>query len=271
MPVPKKPVARRRIDLMLVENGLAENQARAQALVLAGKVTAAGHGVAKPGTLVPGDAALAVSEPEPFVGRGGLKLEHALDAFGIETTGKVAIDIGASTGGFTDCLLQRGAARVYAIDVGKGQLDWRLRQDPRVVVVEGVNARYPLTLPEVADIATIDVSFISVTRVIPSAADAIKPGGDIVVLVKPQFEAQRREVGKGGIVSDPVTHARVLGRVVLWSTAHDFRLRGLVASPITGASGNREFFVLIRRVHQEPTQARPKSPSRFDPVTSFPI
>jgi 23S rRNA (cytidine1920-2'-O)/16S rRNA (cytidine1409-2'-O)-methyltransferase len=248
MPVSKKPATRRRIDLLLVERGLAENQAEAQALVMAGKVTAGGQSVVKAGTLVSGDMALAVAASDPFVGRGGIKLEYALDAFGIAAAGKVAVDVGASTGGFTDCLLQRGAVRVYAVDVGRGQLDWRLRQDRRVVVIEGVNARYPLPLPGPADLATVDVSFISVTRVIPSAADAVKPGGDLVVLVKPQFEAQRREVGRGGVVSDPVIHARVLGRVVLWAVGNGFRLRGLVTSPITGASGNHEFFVALRRI-----------------------
>jgi 23S rRNA (cytidine1920-2'-O)/16S rRNA (cytidine1409-2'-O)-methyltransferase len=237
--------AKRRIDLLLVEKGLAESQARAQALVLAGSVTADGIAVVKPGTSVPQDAQLAVATAGRFVGRGGMKLEHALDAFGLEINGKVAVDVGSSTGGFTDCLLKRGAARVYAIDVGKGQLDWRLRQDNRVIVKEGVNARYPLGLPEKADLATVDVSFISVTKVIPPAAEVLKPGGHLAVLVKPQFEAERAEVGKGGVVRDPATHAKVLGRFINWATDNGFRVDGLVASPIEGAEGNREFFVLL--------------------------
>ena len=244
MPKQTKP-AKRRIDLLLVEKCLAESQARAQALVLAGSVTVDGKPVAKPGIIVPQDAQLAVAAPERFVGRGGLKLEYALDAFGPEINGKVAVDVGASTGGFTDCLLKRGAARVYAVDVGKGQLDWRLRQDSRVIVKESVNARYPLELQEKADLATIDVSFISVTKVIPPAAGVLKPGGRVVVLVKPQFEAERGEVGRGGVVRDPATHAKVLGRFINWATDNGFRVEGLVASPIEGAEGNREFFVLL--------------------------
>ena len=177
--------------------------------------------------------------------------QHALDSFGIDVAGRVAVDIGASTGGFTDCLLQRGVVKVYAVDVGKGQLDWRLRRDHRVVVMEGVNARFPLALPETADLATVDVSFISVTMVILTAANAIKPGGDIVVLLKPQFEAHRREVGRGGVVRDPVVHARVIGRVVRWAAGNGFWLKGLVASPITGASGNREFLVLLSRSRED--------------------
>ncbi len=234
-----------RIDLLLVEKGLAKSQALAQALVLAGKVTADGKMVAKPGMLVARDSSLAVAERDAFVGRGGIKLAYALDAFHIDACRRVALDVGASTGGFTDCLLKRGAARVYAIDVGKGQLDWRLRRDPRVVVKEGVNARYPLELPEMADIATVDVSFISVTKVIPSAVEALKQGGLLVVLIKPQFEAQEREVGKGGVVRNPAVHAVVLGRFVKWAIANGFRILGLVASPIQGAEGNSEFLVLL--------------------------
>ena len=229
---------------------MADSQSNAQALVLAGKVTAAGNSIAKPGTLVSEDAELVVARREPFVGRGGVKLEYALDTFGIDVSGKVAVDVGSSTGGFTDCLLKRGAARVYAFDVGKGQLDWRLRKDPRVVVREGVNARYPLELPEAVDLATIDVSFISVTKVIPSAASALKTGGYLVVLVKPQFEAERGEVGRGGVVREPAIHATVLGRFIKWATDDGFRVKGLVASPIAGAEGNREFFVLLRKDEQ---------------------
>ncbi len=239
----QKKIPRQRVDLLLVQRGLAESQSQAQALVLAGKVFANGSPLAKPGMAVSVDAELQVSGPDAFVGRGGIKLEHALDAFGIDVAGKLAGDIGASTGGFTDCLLKRGAARVYAIDVGKGQLDWRLRRDPRVIVKEGVNARYPLALPEVLDLVTIDVSFISVTKVIPPAAQAVKKGGHLVVLAKPQFEAEKREVAKGGVVRDPSVHARVLARVTTWAVTNNYRILGLVASPIQGADGNTEFFV----------------------------
>jgi len=158
----------------------------------------------------------------------------------------VVADIGASTGGFTDCLLQRGASRVYAVDVGYGQLDYRLRQDSRVVVMERVNARYPITLPEKVDLATIDLSFISVEKVIPSVAKLLKNSGYLLVLFKPQFEAMRGEVGKGGVIRQPIVHARALGRFIAWITEHGFRLGGLVTSPILGASGNKEFFIQLR-------------------------
>ena len=226
---------------------MAESQPIAQALVLAGKVTAAGNSVVKPGTVVREDADLAVAGREPFVGRGGVKLDYAFDVFQLDVSGKVAVDIGSSTGGFTDCLLQRGAAKVYAIDVGKGQLDWRLRNDPRVIVREGANARYPLDLPEAVDLAVIDVSFISVTKVLPSAAAALKASSYLVVLVKPQFEAERREVARGGVVREPGVHARVLGRFINWATGNGFRVGGLARSPIVGAEGNTEFFVLLRK------------------------
>ncbi|MBI4186498.1 MAG: TlyA family RNA methyltransferase [Chloroflexi bacterium] len=238
-------MTRRRIDILMVERGLAESRAKAQALIMAGKVEVEGRPVIKPGIPVREEATIAVLEPPPFVSRGGVKLDYALDRLQIDVASMVVADIGASTGGFTDCLLKRGTSRVYAIDVGRGQLDYRLRQDPRVVVMEQVNARYPLSLPEKVDLATMDVSFISVEKVIPSAAQSLKPGGRLLVLIKPQFEAERKEVGKGGVVKEPLTHARVLGRFVAWATGHGFRLKGLVPSPILGASGNREFFALL--------------------------
>ena len=238
-------MAKKRIDTLLVERGLAESRARAQALLMAGEVTVGGNAVTKAGTLVSEDVEIAVKEPLPYVSRGGTKLAHALDAFQIDVTGMVAADIGASTGGFTDCLLQRGAIKVYAIDVGYGQLDYRLRQDKRVVVMERVNARYPISLPEKVDLATLDLSFISVTKVIPSAIELLKAKGILLVLIKPQFEAKRVEVGKGGIIKDPQVHARVLGRFIKWAVAQNLRLKGLVASPILGSSGNREFFLRL--------------------------
>ena len=226
---------------------MAKSRARAQALVMAGDVLADGRPVMKAGTMVNVDSELSVTEAPKFVGRGGIKLEYALEKYHLDVTGMIAADIGASTGGFTDCLLQRGADRVYAIDVGYGQLDYRLRRDPRVVVMERVNARYAVDIPEKVDIVVMDVSFISVEKVLPATTSLLKTDGSIVVLLKPQFEAKRSEVGKGGIIRSPAVHARVLGRFVAWAVAHRFRLRGLTASPIPGASGNREFLVLLRK------------------------
>ena len=239
-------MAKRRIDNLLLDKGLAESRAKAQALIMAGEVVVEGKTIIKPGTLVAEEAAITILKPPPFVSRGGIKLDYALDRFQLDVLSKVVADIGASTGGFTDCLLKRGASRVYAIDVGYGQLDYRLRCDPRVVVMERVNARYPIPLPEKVDLATIDLSFISVEKVIPSVAQLLNEKGYLLVLIKPQFEARRGEVGKGGIVKQSIVHARVLGRFIAWVIDHGFRLGGLVASPILGASGNKEFFVLLR-------------------------
>lgn len=225
---------------------MAESRAKAQALIMAGEVKVEGKAAIKPGTLVTEEAAITLLQPPPFVSRGGIKLAFALDQFQLGVSAKVAADIGASTGGFTDCLLTKGASRVYAVDVGYGQLDYRLRQDKRVVVMERVNARYPISLPEKVDLATLDLSFISVEKVILSVARLLKDDGYLVVLLKPQFEAKRNEVGKGGIVRQPIVHARVIGRFVGWAVGHGFRLGGLVSSPILGASGNMEFFVLLR-------------------------
>jgi len=239
-------LTKRRIDSLLVDRGLAESRAKAQALIMAGEVKVDGRVVSKAGTMVAEDLAITVSEPQLFVGRGGLKLDYALDRFHIDVSSRVVVDVGASTGGFTDCLLKRGASRVYAIDVGYGQLDYRLRQDSRVVVMERVNARYPITLPEEADLITVDVSFISVQKIIPSVIRLLKETGDVLVLIKPQFEARKNEVGKGGVIKRPLVHARVLGRFIAWMTEHNLRLGGLVASPVLGASGNREFFVWLK-------------------------
>ena len=239
-------MTKRRIDTLLVERGLVESRAKAQALIMAGEVEVDGQAVTKSGALVAEGATIRLAESPPFVSRGGLKLDYALDSFQIDVSARVVADIGASTGGFTDCLLKRGASRVYAIDVGHGQLDYRLRRDERVVVIEKVNARYPITLPEKVDLATIDVSFISVEKVIPQVAQLVKDKGCLLVLIKPQFEARREEVGKGGVIKQPLVHARVLGRFIAWMVEHSFRLGGLVASPILGASGNKEFFVLVK-------------------------
>ncbi|MBI4497784.1 MAG: TlyA family RNA methyltransferase [Chloroflexi bacterium] len=240
-------MSRRRIDVLLVEQGLAASREQAQALVMAGAVRAGGAPVSKPGALVEETLPLAVAQRPPYVSRGGLKLAHALDRFGVDVTGLVCADIGASTGGFTDVLLQQGARRVYAVDVGYGQLDYRLRTDSRVMVLDRVNARYPLPIPEPVDLATIDVAFISLELVIPSVAAALRAGRHIVALVKPQFEVGKEKVGKGGVVRDPVLHAEVLRRIILWTIAQRLRLRGLTASPILGDRGNREFFIFLEK------------------------
>jgi 23S rRNA (cytidine1920-2'-O)/16S rRNA (cytidine1409-2'-O)-methyltransferase len=236
---------KQRLDNLVVTRELAENQKIAQALIIAGEVTVSGKIVTKPGTLVDESIELKLAEKLPYVSRGGIKLAHALDEFKLDVTSLTAMDIGASTGGFTDCLIQRSAKRVYAIDVGYGQLDYKLRQNSKVVVMERVNAHYPFSLPEKVNMATIDLSFISVTKVIPNVIDHLTQPGYIIVLFKPQFEAKRQEVGRGGIIKDPQVHALVLGRFIVWATDHDLRLRGLVASPILGAEGNKEFLIFL--------------------------
>jgi 23S rRNA (cytidine1920-2'-O)/16S rRNA (cytidine1409-2'-O)-methyltransferase len=240
----KRP-ARARLDRLLVECGLAESREKAQALILAGQALVEGRPAAKPSQAVPCEAALSLVAPLKYVSRGGLKLEAALDQWAIDVTGATCVDIGASTGGFTDCLLQRGAARVYAVDVGGGQLDWRLRQDPRVVVRERQNARYLAfaDIGEEVDLVTCDVSFISATLVLPPLAPLLRSGSRIVALAKPQFEAARNEVGKGGIVRDPRVHRRAVERVSAGIRDLGFRRVDSMESPITGTEGNREFLV----------------------------
>ena len=237
-----------RLDVLLVERGLAPSQEKAQALIMAGQVLVGEDVADKPGRLVPHDVEVRVAEPLPYVSRGGFKLAHALDSFGLSVAGLAALDVGASTGGFTDCMLQRGASRVYALDVGYGQLDYRLRTDKRVVVMERVNAHYPFTLPEKVGLATVDVSFISVLKVLPNVIPWVVPGGSLIVLIKPQFEAGRGQVGKGGIVRDPKVHAQVLTRVLLWAIDQRLSLGGLVPSPILGTEGNREFLLWLVNV-----------------------
>ncbi len=239
-------MTKQRIDSLMVARGLVESRAKAQALIMAGEVVVAGKTIIKAGTPVSEEEAITILEPPPFVSRGGIKLEYALDQLQLDVSGRIVADIGASTGGFTDCLLQRGASRVYAVDVGYGQLDYRLRRDPRVVVMDRVNARYPFPLPEKADLATMDLSFISVKKVIPSVATLLKDDAYVLVLIKPQFEAKREEVGKGGVIKEPLVHAKVLGRFIAWVVEYGCRLKGLVASPILGSSGNKEFFVLLK-------------------------
>ena len=238
---------RRRADLLLVANGLAESREQAQTLIMEGLVFTPSGRVAKSSSLLPDIADLEVRGRLPYVGRGGQKLAHALDQFGMLPQGMVALDLGASTGGFTDCLLQRGAQRVYALDVGHGQLDYRLRQDASVVVMEKLNARYPFELPEPVDLVTIDVSFISLKLVIPPALNHLKDGCFLVALVKPQFEAPRHDVGRGGVIKDPQIHAQVLARIIVWTVENGIRVRNLCASPILGDAGNREFFLLLQK------------------------
>jgi 23S rRNA (cytidine1920-2'-O)/16S rRNA (cytidine1409-2'-O)-methyltransferase len=236
-----------RLDHLLVERGLAETRSQAQALVLAGQVQVNGQPAPKPGTRIPSDAQVSVLQASPYVSRGGLKLEAALDAFRVSVAGAVCADVGASTGGFTDCLLQRGAARVYAIDVGYGQLAWKLRQDARVVVMERTNARYLESLPEPVDIVTLDASFISLRLLLPVVAAWLAPGGDVIPLAKPQFEAERERVGKGGVVRDPQVHRRVLKQVAGYAAASGLAVLGLIRSPITGPAGNVEFLMYLRQ------------------------
>ena len=237
---------RLRLDVLLVERGLVASRERARALVLAGRVRVNGTPISKAGSPVPVDAVLELDEPDmPWVGRGGLKLVHALDTFHIDPSGWEALDIGASTGGFTDVLLSRGAVRVVALDVGHSQLDWKIRTDPRVVVLEHRNARelVPEWLPAPVDIVTIDVSFISLRLILPAVPAVMKPRGHVVALVKPQFEAGRDEVGRGGLVLDTAIHEAVLLRVTEAAAACGLARVGMTPSAITGATGNQEYFL----------------------------
>src|SRR5262245_61923259 len=239
-----------RLDVLVVERGLAASRERARAMILAGQVTVDGRILSKAGTAVDRTCRIELVAPDhPYVGRGGIKLAHALDTFRLDVRDRRALDIGASTGGFTDALLQRGARDVIALDVGHGQLDWKLRQDARVIVKEGVNAR-ALTaadVPHAVDVVTIDVSFISLHHIFPALGAFLTATADIVALVKPQFEAGRDEVGKGGVITDPAIHEAVLDKVTEEAQAAGFRRIAMTPSPITGATGNREFFLHLRR------------------------
>lgn len=242
-----------RLDTALVARGLAVSRERARALILAGRVRVGGVVVSKAGAPVTPDADITLIERDhPYVSRGGVKLAHALDVFAIDVMGRLALDVGASTGGFTDVLLRRGAARVVALDVGHGQLDWTIRSDPRVIALEHINARTltPDQLPDGARrfaIATVDVAFISVRQVLPAIGALLEPDADLVALVKPQFEAGREEVGKGGLVRDAAVHARVVDEVTAAADALGLSRAGMTESPITGTEGNREFFLHLRR------------------------
>ena len=238
-----------RLDVALVERGLASSRERARALILAGQVRVDGHVVSKAGAAVSTTARVELASPDrPYVSRGSVKLAGALDSFTIDPANRRALDIGASTGGFTDVLLQRGAASVIALDVGRGQLDWRLRTDPRVIVREGVNAR-ALTrndVPHAVDIVTIDVAFISLRYIFPALLPFLAPGADVIALVKPQFEAGREQVGKHGLVTDPAVHEAVLARVTGAAEAVGFQRMSMTPSTLTGATGNQEFFLHLR-------------------------
>jgi len=241
-------VNKERLDVALVRRGLAPSRERARALIMAGKVLVAGHLVDKPGTLISLDAVCSLKEAPnelKYVSRGGLKLEKALATFGLNPEGLVALDVGASTGGFTDCLLRHGAKRVYALDVGQGQLAWTLRNDPRVVVMEHTNIRYLRSMPEPMQCATIDVSFISLRLVLPTLVPLLNAGSWVVALVKPQFEAGKIEVDRGGgIISDPAVHQRVLQELREWIPQHTlFQILGLTDSPLYGRDGNREYLL----------------------------
>ena len=239
---------RQRLDLILVAKGLAPSREHARALIMSGNVYVSGRVVEKPGAATRSDSPIEIrGEPLPYVSRGGLKLAGALNRFALDVSGWVCLDVGASTGGFTDCLLQRGAARVYAVDVGYGQLAWSLRQDPRVVVIERTNIRYMPSekMPEPADLIVIDASFISLKIVVPAVIRFLRPGGHILPLIKPQFEVGRGQVGKGGIVRDAEQHSRVIAELAFFFRQLGLECSPAVPSPIEGPKGNKEFFMLL--------------------------
>ena len=249
-----------RLDVLLVERGLAESRAKAQALIMAGQVRVAAQVTLKPATAVPADSVLTVDSGPRFVSRGGEKLDAALEAFAIDVTGLICADVGASTGGFTDCLLQRGAAKVYAIDVGKGILHWKLRNDPRVIVMEETNARYVESLPEQVSLVTVDASFISLKILLPVVKKWLAPLSDsppifvenggswrgVIALIKPQFEAGKKDVSRGdGVIRDPEIHKQVLLDVLGFAQKEGFQIQGLIKSPLLGPKGNAEFLVWL--------------------------
>ena len=240
-----------RLDVLLVERGLVETRTRARAYIMAGEVTVDGARVDKAGTQISRSAQIVLIAPMPYASRGGYKLAGALDQFSLDVTGQIAADVGACTGGFTDVLLQRGAARVYAIDVGQGQLVWKLRQDERVVVMERTNARYLDALPESVNLAVIDVSFISLKLILPAVRKWLAAEGQVIALIKPQFEAGPESVGKGGIVRDAAVHRAVLEDVLGWAGDQGWRVGGLIQSPIQGTDGNVEFLIWLRTVGVE--------------------
>jgi len=244
---------KKRLDNLLVEKNLFTSRTKAQAAIMAGQVFVEDQKEEKAGHLIPEDAKIEVKgEKMPFVSRGGLKLDQALKEFGVEVKGKICLDVGASTGGFTDCLLQNGADFVYAVDVGYGQIDWQLRHSSHVKVIERTNARYltPHELgmegPEI-QLTVIDVSFISLDKILPAVYGCLAPNGEVVALVKPQFEAGRKQVGKGGIVKDPLVHQEVIDKIKKGAEQFGFRILGLIDSPIEGADGNKEFLIWLKK------------------------
>ncbi len=239
-----------RIDALLVARGLCDSREQAKRLILAGEVRSGDHVIDKPSTKLASDAPLEVKEKLRYVGRGGFKLEGALDHFAVDPTGWTCIDVGSSTGGFTDCLLQRGATRVHAVDVGTNQLVWKLRNDPRVIVREQFNARnmIPEDIGELCDLAVADLSFISLTKVLPAVFTVLKPQGSIICLIKPQFELQREDISKGGIVRDPELHQRAIDKIHHFATREcHHQWHGIIPSPITGMDGNQEFLAWIQK------------------------
>jgi 23S rRNA (cytidine1920-2'-O)/16S rRNA (cytidine1409-2'-O)-methyltransferase len=243
--MPKKS----RLDQLLVGKGLFPSREQARRAVMAGEVKVGTRIASKPSELLDDEASIVVKPSRKYVGRGALKLEAALDFFKIDVRGKTALDIGASTGGFTDCMLQRGADKIYAVDVGHGQLNWKLRNDPRVIVLEKINARSlsRREVPEAVDLCVIDVSFISLTLILPNAFDLITPTGVILALIKPQFELQRADVGRGGVVRDEELHRKAQDKIVAFVTQSGHEVTGIVPSAIKGADGNQEFFACIRK------------------------
>ena len=238
-----------RLDLILVQRGFFPTRQQAQAAIMAGEVDVDGRRAAKASDLVQEQSQIVVAARNPYVGRGGLKLQDALAHFHLVCEGVTALDIGASTGGFTDCLLQRGARKVFAVDVGHGQLAWKVREDPRVVVLEKTNARHLSReeIPEPIDLCVIDVSFISLTLILPNTFELLTPNGVSLALIKPQFELGREEVGRGGIVRDPALHSRAQDKIVSFAQKMGAQVEGIVPSAITGADGNQEFFVCLRK------------------------
>ncbi len=242
-------MSKKRLDIFLVERGLLSSREKAQRTIRAGLVTVDGRAAGKPGQTVGEEAVIEITRPPRYVGRGGEKLKGALEDFGLSAANLTVCDLGSSTGGFTDCLLQEGARRVYCLDVGRGQLHWKLREDPRVTVREGFNARYlaPGDLPERPDLVTIDLSFISLKKVLPSAAGVLGPAGLILSLIKPQFEAGRGELRRGGVIRDPAVHRRVIAEIGDYARGWGLEVRGVRESRLTGPAGNKEFFILLSK------------------------
>ncbi len=254
------PARRNRLDITLVERKLAPSREKAQAMILAGDVRVEGRTEHRASAPVTPEATIEIAQPQRYVSRGGEKLEHALDRFGVEVRGLPVLDAGASTGGFTDCLLQRGATRVYAIDVGYGQLDSKLRAHPLVVVMERTHIRELKSLPERPPLAVVDVSFISLTQVLSNIVSLLSPGARVVALVKPQFEAGKDEVPRDGVVRDPLVQASVIGRVAWWCVNHGLRVRDVTVSPLLGSAGNREFFLLLEASTSLPSPRSERGP-----------